>query len=116
MEKTSLSELATELMLLARAASNKRSARTIFGGRGRALRQTVIAMCGGERMAEHKSPGEATLQVLSGRIELRGQSQSWELAASDIVEIPREVHSVEVLEDSVFVLSVVKLEALQPPA
>lgn len=114
METISLSELADELMMLARAASNKRFARTIFGGRDRALRQTVIAMCGGARMAEHKNPGEATLQLLSGRIEMRGLTRSWKLTPGDIVGIPDELHSVEVLEDSAFVLTVVKLEAASP--
>ncbi|MHA3684822.1 LuxR family transcriptional regulator [Leucobacter sp. HY1908] len=113
METISLTNLATELLVLARAASNKRFARTLYGGRGRALRQTVIAMCGGERMAEHKSPGEATLQLITGRIELRGLTESWLLTPGDIVEIPDEVHSVEVPEDSVFLLTVVKVEAAQ---
>lgn len=111
METTSLSELAAELMTVARAASNKRFARTVFGGRDRVLRQTVIAMCGGERMAEHKNPGEATLQLLSGNIELRGLTRTWALAPGDLVEIPDEVHSVEVLEDSVFLLTVAKILA-----
>lgn len=111
METISLSNLATELMALARAASTKRFARTLYGGRGRALRQTVIAMCGGERMAEHVNPGEATLQLITGQIELRGLTESWQLQPGDIVEIPDEVHSVEVLEDSVFLLTVVKVEA-----
>lgn len=111
METISLSDLASELMMLARAASTNRFARTIFGGRNRALRQTVIAMCAGERMAEHKNPGEASLQLLTGRIELRGVTQTWPLNPGDIVEIPDEVHSVEVLEDSAFVLTVVKADA-----
>lgn len=75
------------------------------------LRQTVIAMCGGERMAEHKNPGEATLQLLTGRIELRGATQTWALAPGELVPIPDEVHSVEVLEDSVFLLTVAKTAA-----
>ena len=38
-----------------------RSAKTVYGGREHLLRQTVIALKAGEKLAEHGNPGEATV-------------------------------------------------------
>ena len=70
MQKTSLIALARHQLAHARTASSGRSAKTIFGGHEHHLRQTLIALAGGESLAEHESPGEATLQVLVGRVQM----------------------------------------------
>lgn len=61
----SLHQLADEQLTAAKAASSGRSAQTVYGGRGRTLRQTVLAMAAGHGLDEHESPGEATLLVLA---------------------------------------------------
>jgi quercetin dioxygenase-like cupin family protein len=66
----SLTELADEQLAVARTAGSGRSAHTVHGGHEHALRQTLIALTAGSRLAEHNSPGEATLQVLRGRVRL----------------------------------------------
>ena len=74
MNKTSLTALAREHLETARAASSGRSAHTVYGGHEHSLRQTLIALTAGSRLDEHDSPGEATLQVLHGRVSLTDQN------------------------------------------
>jgi quercetin dioxygenase-like cupin family protein len=52
------------------ASVTSRSAQTVYGGHEHALRQTVLALTAGSSLDEHESPGEATIQVLRGRIRL----------------------------------------------
>ncbi len=109
MQKTSLTALArTELDAASRAASG-RGAKTIYGGHEHRLRQTVIALRAGRSLADHENPGEATVQVLSGRIVLRAGDDSWSGWNGDLIVMPPGVHSIEALEDSVLLLTVVKL-------
>ena len=68
MESLSLTGLADEHLGKARASSAGRSAHTIHGGHDHLLRQTVIALAAGRELGEHDSPGQATLQVLRGRV------------------------------------------------
>ena len=70
MEKISLTALARQHLDAARNGNGGRSAHTVFGGHEHALRQTLIALADGNELAEHESPGEATLQVLQGRVRL----------------------------------------------
>ncbi len=78
MEKSSLTALARELLEHATATSSGRSADTVYGGHEHVLRQTVIALAAGQSLAEHESPGEATVQVLRGRVRLCAGDVSWE--------------------------------------
>ena len=94
---------------LARQESSGRSALTIHGGHDRALRETVIALLAGHELAEHDSPGEATLQVLRGRVRLTSGDQRWDGTVGDHVIIPRARHSLTALEDAAVLLTVVKV-------
>lgn len=98
---------ATELAS-AVVSNNGRSAVTIFGGRDAHLRQTLMAMRAGEGLSEHSSPGEATLQVLLGHVTLHSADSSWEGKPGDLLPIPAGVHSLDALEDSAILLTVVK--------
>lgn len=106
MEPISLTDLAAQKIDAANRSSAGRASSTVFGGREHRLRQTIIAMRAGEELAEHASPGEATLQVISGRIVLRTPDEHWEIRAGEFMAIPDVIHSVEVPEDSVFLLTV----------
>jgi quercetin dioxygenase-like cupin family protein len=108
MQKTSLIALARHELKQALEASSGRSASTVFGGHEHRLRQTLIALRAGEVMSEHENPGEATLQVLLGRVLLRSGDTSWNGSPGDLMIIPEGMHSVEVVEDSVILLTVVK--------
>ena len=70
------------------------------------LRQTVIALIGGQQLAEHESPGPASLMVLRGRVRLVAGDETVELTAGRICPIPDRRHGVEADEDSVLLLSV----------
>jgi quercetin dioxygenase-like cupin family protein len=108
MDSTSLSSLADEELTAAQAAASGRSARTIHGGHDRSLRETVIALTSGAELSEHESPGEATLQVLRGRVRLVSGDDTWEGGVGGHVIIPDARHALAALEDAVVLLTVVK--------
>lgn len=109
MEKSSLTALARELTTSAKTKNSGRSARTVYGGHERVLRQTVIALTAGSTLDEHENPGEATINVLSGRLRLAAGEVSWEGSPGDHLVVPQQRHSVEALEDTAFLLTVAKL-------
>ena len=101
MQTTSLTELVHQHLTAARGASSGRSAHTVYGGHEHTLRQTLIALASGHRLDEHESPGEATLQVLQGRVRLVAEQASWDGMAGDHIIIPPTRHSLKALADSV---------------
>ena len=109
MDRTSLTELLDEHLTLARAASSGRSAHTVYGGHARTLRQTLIALIAGQRLDEHENPGEATVQVLQGRVHLAVGDTYVEGAAGDILVVPDARHRLEAIEDAGILLTVAKL-------
>lgn len=108
MESVSLTDVAAEQLAAARQAHSGRASHTIHGGHTFELRQTVVALASGHELAEHESPGEATLQVLEGHVQLVAGDETWEGKPGDYVTIPPRRHSLRSLEDSVVVLTVVK--------
>ena len=107
MESISVTELATQQLTTAREAQSGRAAHTVHGGRDLELRQTALALVAGRELAEHNSPGEATLHVLHGRARLTTESDAWEGQAGDFVIIPPERHALIAIEDCVVLLTVV---------
>jgi quercetin dioxygenase-like cupin family protein len=107
MDALSLTALADEQIAAARASSAGRSARTIHGGHTQAPRQTVLALLAGQALGEHESPGEATLQVLAGRVRLSAGGDSWEAATGDYLVIPPARHDLAAIDDCAVLLSVV---------
>jgi quercetin dioxygenase-like cupin family protein len=93
----------------AKTASSGRSARTVYGGHEHTLRQTLIALTAGETLDEHENPGEATIQVLTGRVRLIAGTTSWNGSPGDLLIVPDHRHSLEALEDSVVLLTVAKI-------
>src|SRR6478609_11797642 len=88
MQKMSLEALAREQLEAARRSSAGRSAHTVYGGHEHALRQTVIALQAGAKLDEHENPGEATLQVLHGRVTLVAGENQWNGSPGDLITIP----------------------------
>ena len=108
MRKFSLDALAREHLERAANGTTQRSSVTVYGGHEQSLRQTLIALVAGSSMAEHDSPGEATLLVLRGRVRLHAGDDTWEARTGDLLAIPPARHSVEALENSVTLLTVSK--------
>ncbi len=108
MEKISLTALAREQLEVARTSSSGRSAHTVYGGHEHALRQTLIAMVAGTELDEHDSPGEATLQVLHGRVQLTNGQVHWNGSAGDHLVIPQSRHGLHAVEDAAVLLTVSK--------
>lgn len=108
MNKVSLTALVREHLELARGASSGRSAHTVYGGHEHSLRQTLIALTAGKELAEHENPGEATLQVLHGRVRVANGNTHWDGTPGDHIVIPQSRHSLNALEDSAVLLTVAK--------
>ena len=100
-----LDELAGQLLADAAVHTAQRAANTLphpVDG----LRQTVIALVGGQELAEHESPGPASLLVLRGAVRLVAEDRTDVLGAHEICPIPNRRHSLHADEDSVVLLSV----------
>ncbi len=106
MQKVSLIALARHELDQARTASSGRSAKTVFGGHEHQLRQTLIALRAGQELSEHGNPGEATVQVLEGRVLLKAGEVSWNGSVGDLLFVPDGLHSLEAVEDSAILLTV----------
>jgi quercetin dioxygenase-like cupin family protein len=109
MEKLSLDALAREQMNAATAAQAGRRARTVYGGHEHVLRQTLMALTAGSLMSEHENPGEATVQVLHGRVRLVADAVEWEGHDGDLLIVPQTRNTLHALEDAAVLLTVAKL-------
>jgi len=106
MDGLSLTLLADEHLEAARSAPAGRSALTVHGGHDHMLRQTLIAMAAGTELAEHNSPGQATLQVLRGRVRVTAGSDTWTGEPGGFLIIPPERHGLHADSDAVMLLTV----------
>ena len=106
MDKLNLQAKVRELATKAAQTQSGRAADTVFGGHEKRMRQAVIALREGIELAEHESPGEAALLVISGRLRLVAGEVSWAGRRWDHLIIPDALHSVEAETDTTFLLTV----------
>src|SRR5215471_8829875 len=99
----------------ASAPSSGRSAETVFDGHQHALRRTVVALTAGSALDEHKNPGEATIQVLRGRVRLSAGQVAWEGRTGDLLVVPDARHALAAVEDSAILLTVSKISQASRP-
>jgi quercetin dioxygenase-like cupin family protein len=106
MDVSSITALAENQLAMATAAERGRSSVTVYGRSGARLRQTVIALAAGRVLGEHKSPGDASVFCLRGRIRLRAGELRAELGPGEFVAVPPQRHDLEAVEPSVLLLTV----------
>lgn len=102
-----LPKAAAQLLESAQASHAGRAGHTLTPGAGAALKQTLLALAAGRSLADHESPGAATLQVLLGGVRLTaGGQEDLELHVGDHAPIPPVRHGLDALDDAVVLISV----------
>ena len=99
-----LSDAITKAIDLARKAEHGRHAELLINDGP--LRQTVIALKQGVRLSEHNSPPAASIQVIRGSVKVTGE-ETVVLNTGTVEALTHHRHSVEALDDSVFLLTTV---------
>ena len=102
-----MTDLVDDHLAEARRHDHGRSAQALHPGRQHQLRQTLIAMVEGTALGQHQAPGEATLQVLRGRVLLSAPDSATEASAGDLVIIPAERHDLQAIEDAAVLLTTI---------
>jgi quercetin dioxygenase-like cupin family protein len=110
-----LTALADGLLSHALNASTGRGVRTVDGGRPRLLHQAVIALAHGQRLDEDDNPGEATVQVLRGRVRIIAGGDTMDGSSGQLLIVPHAPYTVTALEDAVLLLTVAKPTARIAP-
>ncbi|UYG17526.1 cupin [Brachybacterium huguangmaarense] len=99
-----LPEIAEQTLAAALAAENGRHAELMI--HDGPLRQTVLALRAGTRLADHNAPPAASLQVLSGTVRVTSH-EDVEASAGELLVLTHERHGVEALTDAAFLLTTV---------
>ncbi|KAA1395465.1 hypothetical protein [Aeromicrobium ginsengisoli] len=99
---------AAELLETARDSTAGRAAYMPVGGPGTEMTQTIIALVGGFQLDEHENPGEATVLVLSGEVELGSGDSAWLGSEGDLLDVPDARHHLLAKSDATVLLTSVK--------
>ena len=105
MEKWSLTALADGLLSYALSASSGRGMRTFGGGRPHLPHLTMIALARGQRLDEHDNPGEATVQVLRGRVRVTAGDDATDGFPGQLLIVPGARHTLTAQDDAVVLLT-----------
>ena len=71
------------------------------------VRVVLTTLKAGAVVKEHRVPGPATIQTLSGRISLRLPGQTVELSAGQLLALEGDLpHDVEAIEESAFLITI----------
>jgi quercetin dioxygenase-like cupin family protein len=100
-----LEALGADLLADARQRPAGRAATTLTPGGG-GLKQVVMALVAGHVLQDHRAPGAATLQLVTGSVRLTWGGSSQIVLAGEWVAIPDAVHGVTAVEDAVALLTV----------
>jgi len=71
------------------------------------LRAVLMVLKAHMRLPEHRTDGRITVQVLSGRIEVRALRRTFDLHTGSFLALDRNTHhDVEAIHDSAFLLTI----------
>src|SRR4051794_3513358 len=76
-------------------------------GHDNAMRQTVFALLADATVSDHENPGEATLFVLTGRVELTTDQSREQGGEGDLLVVADAIHGLRAVEDAVVLLAAV---------
>jgi len=107
-EKYALTDVGTAQLRICQDAPSGRSSATLLGGHDHALRQTVIALLGGQVMGIHNSPVEATLLLLTGSADVTTADEGFEVFPGDLLVLPAAPHTITARDDVTALLTVSK--------
>lgn len=103
-----LGTIGSDLLKRAADSPNGRATQLVWSVPDIGFSQVLLAICEGRELADHANPGEATLQVLSGRVRLSAGDETWRVSSGRLVPIPRRRHAVLAERDSVALLTMVR--------
>ncbi len=72
------------------------------------MHQIVMALTEGTSLPEHDNPGEATIYLIKGVIQLATGNEATVAEAGDFLVIPDGRHSLKAIEDSAFILTSIR--------
>ena len=104
MEKLALGQL-VEAQLEAARGNGGRSTALLVQGEHSSVFQVLLALTEGGVLEDHGNPGDATLQVVRGRMRLRVGEAAVDLGEGDHVVIPHADHRVDGLTDSAGIIT-----------
>ncbi|RMI13795.1 cupin [Cellulomonas triticagri] len=107
-------QLAQDRIDLAHADPHGRSAHLVV--HDGPLRQTVIALTKGTRLAEHSSPPAGSILVLRGTVAVTTADDVETLPAGFLTTLTHDRHGVEALSDAAILLTTVTGTEPAPPA
>lgn len=101
-----LGAAADDLLAQARTQRAGRAGRTLTPGAGAPLKQSLLALVGGQRLQDHRAPGPTTLLSLRGTAVLRWDSEAVTLSEGVWVSCPTQTHALEAVSDAVLLITV----------
>lgn len=105
----SLDQLADELLSKAPTAHASRSAKTVQGGGGKPLGQTMIALDAGTTLGEHTNPGAASVLVVRGRVGFDYDGKSWTAKPYELFEVPEDgAYTIKAIDRAVILLTIAR--------
>ena len=96
-------------MQAANESPSGRAGRTVHGGSGRILGQTLIALNRGAALEDNLNQAETTFLVIRGRVRLTASGESTTGVPFDLIAVPDPgEYDLEVLEDAVVLITVAR--------
>lgn len=95
-----------ELLETASGLDSGRASRTLTPGAHAPLKQTLVALLDGRRLAPHTTNGKATIHVLRGRVVVSAAGDELALDEGQWAVVPHEEHDLRAESDAVVLLTV----------